>query len=108
MKNIREFDLDILDICEYRWTGTGKSVTAHGAVIIHSGTLKTFRGWRSYSRSKRLKLYWNVNERIITARLRGRNCKITIVQCYAPTNDADYVKKDDFNDQLQQVLDKVA
>ncbi len=65
------------------------------AIILSKQTAKSLLEWHP------------VNERIITARLRGRNCKMTIVQCYAPTNDTDDVKKDDFYDQLRQVLDKV-
>lgn len=49
-----------------------------------------------------------VNSRIITAKFSTKNSKIklNIIQCYAPTNDADDEKKDAFYQQLQTVLDK--
>ncbi|XP_065582594.1 uncharacterized protein LOC136041763 [Artemia franciscana] len=41
--------------------------------------------------------------RIITARFAGNNAKLTLVACYAPTNDADDVTKDSFYNTLQAV-----
>lgn len=49
-----------------------------------------------------------VNSRILTAKFSTKNGKIklNIIQCSAPTNDADDEKKDAFYQQLQTVLDK--
>ncbi|KAJ3609524.1 hypothetical protein NHX12_024045 [Muraenolepis orangiensis] len=45
---------------------------------------------------------------IITAKFATKktNMKLNIIQCYAPTNDAEDEKKDDFYHQLQAALDK--
>ena len=50
---------------------------------------------------------WNpVSDRIITAGFNSRHIKTTIIQVYAPTNDADTEEKDDFYERLQWVYNK--
>ena len=48
-----------------------------------------------------------VNSRIITAKFntKKKNIRLNIIQCNAPTNNAEEEKKDDFYQQLQAVLD---
>ena len=48
-----------------------------------------------------------VNSRIITAKFttKKKDIRLNIIQCYAPTNDAEEEKKNDFYQQLQAVLD---
>ena len=48
-------------------------------------------------------LKWNpVNERIRSARFNSRFAKLTIIQVYAPTNDAEDESKEEFYEQLQR------
>nr|KAG5687792.1 hypothetical protein BaRGS_017270 [Batillaria attramentaria] len=49
-----------------------------------------------------------VNSRIITAKFitKKKDIKLNIIQCYAPTNDAEEEKKDDLYQQLQTVIDR--
>ena len=52
-------------------------------------------------------LSWEpVSPRILTARFNSKGRKVTILQCYAPTNTADEEEKEDFYEQLPAILDK--
>ena len=46
-----------------------------------------------------------INERLIKARFTSKYCKLTIIQCYAPTNDSeDEVKEDEYEQQQAEVV----
>jgi len=61
----------------------------------------------SQNTAKSLLSFRQVSERLITARLQGKHCKITVVQCYAPTNDASEEEKDRFYSSLRGVVEEV-
>ena len=65
------------------------------AIIISKEVEKTLLQWQP------------VNDRLITARFDSKFCKLTLMQCYAPTNDADEELKNELYDQLQAVFDGV-
>ena len=48
-----------------------------------------------------------VSSRLIFAKFttKKKNIKLNVVQCYAPTNEADDERKDDFYHQLQSLVD---
>ena len=49
---------------------------------------------------------WNpVSPRIVTARFNSKGRKVTIINCYAPTNTATDDQKEEFYSSLQGVLD---
>ena len=48
-----------------------------------------------------------INERLIIARLYGTAAKISIIQGYAPTNDAEPEEKAEFYVTLQSIIDKL-
>ena len=57
--------------------------------------------------AQRALISWEaVSPRIITARFatKKKNISINAIQCYAPTNDAEDEKKEEFYDQLQSVV----
>ena len=47
------------------------------------------------------------NERLMRARLNGKHAKLSIIQCYAPINDADDDEKDAFYIKLQEEVEKL-
>ena len=48
-----------------------------------------------------------INERLIKTRFNSKYCKLTIIQCYAPTNDSEDDMKEEWYDQLQAAVSKV-
>ncbi|XP_065583817.1 craniofacial development protein 2-like [Artemia franciscana] len=57
----------------------------------------------SKSASRALTKWTPINEKIIVARLTGRQAKLTVLACYEPTNEADDTTKDNFYNTLQAV-----
>ncbi|CAH8483809.1 unnamed protein product [Heterobilharzia americana] len=63
------------------------------------------------SRASKALMQWepiSSSIRIMTARFNSKGRKVTIIQCYAPTNNAEQEKKEDFYRQLQSTLDKTS
>ena len=52
-------------------------------------------------------LEWEpVSERVIRARFNSRWRQVTVIQCYAPTNEASEETKENFYEELQAVLSR--
>ena len=57
------------------------------------------------ARAKGALMEWTpISKRIFTARFYSKYKKLTVVQAYAPTNDAMDEEKDEFYDQLQDTV----
>lgn len=88
---MRRYRLDILGISECRWTGSGRQVTSDGSTILYSGHLdQHIRGvaiMASKEKSNTLLEWEPLSERLIRPRFNSKHCQLTIIQCYAPTNE---------------------
>lgn len=107
---LHEFDnyrLDILGVSEMRWTGNGKMIS-DGKIVLYSGAKEHHVHGVGMVLSKtaaQALVGWKpISDRIITARFQSRHAKITVIQVYAPTNEADDEEKDAFYDQLQDTI----
>ncbi|KAE9547262.1 hypothetical protein FO519_009526 [Halicephalobus sp. NKZ332] len=110
---LREFDnnhLDILGISEMRWTNSGK-VISDRKTILYSGQENHHKhgvGLILNEDAARSLISWNpINDRIITARFQTKFLKLTIIQVYAPTEEAEQESKEKFYNQLQDTFDEI-
>ena len=102
-KIMGEYELAVLGVSEVRWNGSGTTETTNGNVFVYSGMPNAgddhIRGVGILI-NKNIRgalLEWNpVSERIIIARIQTELRKISIVQCYAPTGNAEPVEKEPF------------
>ena len=108
------YKLSILGVSAIRWTHSGQVRLLSGPTIIYSGHqaedaphtegLAVFMDEEAHNAM----ISWEpVSPRIVTAMFRtsSKNIDLFVVQCYAPTNDADDATKQDFYNLLQAVLD---
>ena len=117
-REFQRYGLDILGLAKVRWINSGRVTLATGETLLYSGQSGDTAhhiigvGLMMNKKAFRSLLVWEpVSDRIITARFQSSFQKMTIIQmiqCYAPTNQADPDDKVIFYQQLQSVIDNTA
>ena len=93
-QEMHRYNLKLLGLCETRWTGAGTRL-ASGDTIIYSGEEEGQPHTHGVAllmtpEATQALLSWEpVSPRILTARFNSKGRRVTIIQCYAPTNMAD-------------------
>ena len=110
---MHRYNLKMLGLCETCWNGTGGTRLTSGDTIIysvHDDGHPHIRGVAVLLTPvvAQALLSWEpVSPRLLTARFNSKGRKVTIIQCYAPTNVAETQEKETFYDQLQAAMDKL-
>lgn len=107
-REMNNYNIDILGLSEVRWLNSGSTRTQNGNTFIFSGNnAKHINGVGiilSPMANKALIHYTAVSDRIILARFHSKFRKISVIQCYAPTEVGDDDAKDVFYSQLEAVI----
>ena len=112
MKEMRKYRIGILGISECRWSGFGRLKTQTRETILYSGRDDEVHQSGvalalDKESAKCLECWAPISDRIISACFYSRYIKTSIIQVYAPTNEAEVEAKDNFYDQPQKVVDYV-
>ncbi|XP_033103573.1 craniofacial development protein 2-like [Anneissia japonica] len=110
IREMEKYNMEILEISECRWNGQGMIRHASGATICFSGQESGHYGGVALIINKKITktlIYWEpINARIIRARFNSKYTKLTIIQCYAPTEDHCDEDKDTFYSTLEETVRK--
>jgi hypothetical protein len=110
-REMHRYKVDILGVSEVRWSGSGQIMTTDGKMFLCSGMLNEEDphdrgvGILFNKDTKNALLEWNpVSGRIITAWVKTKYRKVTIIQCCAPTEDGEPDEKESFYSLLDKTL----
>ena len=112
-KEMERYKVSLLGLCETRWNQSGQLQLLSGQTVLYSGHEDKGAPHTEgvaimlAKEAQRALISWEaISLRIITAKFatKKKNIGINIIQCYAPTNDAEDEKKEEFYDQLQSVV----
>ena len=98
--------IDILGISELKWTGMGE-FNSDDHYIYNCGQESLRRNGVAIMVNKRVRnavLGCNLkNHRMISVRFQGKPFNITVIQAYAPTNNAEEAEVEQFCEDLQDL-----
>ena len=89
-REMTRLKVDIMGVCEVRWTGAGTVDLDDGGCMIYSGGTAHTNGvgvMLTETAARSLAGFYPVSERVLLVRLKGKPFDTCIIQVYAPTCD---------------------
>ena len=103
-------NVDILGICELKWTGMGE-FNSDDHYIYYCGQESLRRNGLAIMVNKTVRnavLGCNLkNNRMIAVRFQGKPLSITVIQVYAPTSNTEEAEVEQFYEDLQDLLELI-
>ena len=109
LREMTYYGVEILCVSEARWTDSERRILVSGHTIFYSGpTDNLHRGGIAVivtRKEEKTLLEWKpVNDRLMKLRFNSKFAKLTIIACYAPTEEAEEEEKDEFYEQLDEEI----
>ena len=109
LREMTNYKVEILCVSEAIWTDSGRRMLASGHTIFYSGRADNLhRGGVAVivtrNVEKTLSEWKPVNDRMMKVRFNSKFAKLTIIACYAPTEEAEEEEKDEFYEQLEEEI----
>jgi exonuclease III len=112
-KERNAYHIEILGLGETRWNGSGEHRIPQGGILLYSGKPindkhESDMGILLSPKAHKSLIEWKpISDRIIMARFLTKLCKLVVIQCYAPTEQAITEEKDAFYETLENTLRNV-
>ena len=109
LREMTNYKMEILCVSEARWTDSGRRILASGHIIFYScRTDNLHRDGVAVIVTRKVEktlLEWKpVNDRLMKVRFNSKFAKLTIIACYAPTEEAEEEEKDELYEQLEEEI----
>lgn len=105
-REMRRYNVGILALQETRWRGTGRIDREH-YTVYYSGEEKQGKNGTAFMIDKRyrgrVKKFKPINGRLCSITITNKQANITIVNAYAPTEDAEEGKKSEFYEKIEEI-----
>ncbi|KAG1682425.1 Craniofacial development protein 2 [Nymphon striatum] len=101
--------LDILGLCETRWTGCG-TIQKKNHTMMYAGGDVHARGVCIIIKKKLLrsvKGFWTVSDRVILMKIAAKPFDLCIIQVYAPTSECEMEEIESFYEQVENTMKQV-
>ena len=106
---MNNYKVEILRAMDARWTDSGRRILSSGHTIFYSGHRadNLSRGGVAVSVTRKVEktiLEWTpANDRLMKIRFNSKVTKLTLITCYAPTEEAVQEEMDEFYEKLEEI-----
>ena len=109
LREMENYKVEVVCVNEARWIDSGKRTLSSGHIILYSGRsdIQHRCGVAIIVTRKvdKTVLEWKlINDRLLKASFNSKLAKLTVIACYAPTEDAEKEIKDEFYVQLEEEI----
>ena len=105
-QEMETLDIDILTVCEMRWTGNGRFISDDKEVLYSGGDTHA-KGVGIIVKKELAKSIigcWTISIRVLVVKLKVTPVNINILEAYAPTSTSSETALETFYDQLDRAM----